>query len=335
MPRDRGDRDRRRRERSRSRNRDSGGLEDSGELPDSADPGAYGAYDARGQVLKKAGQARVSVQDSGQDVMENVYEKPGDKMKPPGDMIGSGDGEDVYPDREKDKYKDKEKNSAVDEDFDEARRREEEEERQREDEAKRARKAERDAIRAERDVKRQNKKNERIRRARRDQRDDRDGKGKRGKDGKGKRDKDKVRKGKDDKDGKGKRKDKQKALIEEGMDDGRVATGAAGIGGVVKKRSAPGTKVMAEIRELQNSTDTLIRRAPFQRIVREMMFALSDGHLKYRFQSQALFALQEAAEAYMIGLFEDANLCAVHARRVTIMPKDMHLARRIRGETSN
>lgn len=51
-----------------------------------------------------------------------------------------------------------------------------------------------------------------------------------------------------------------------------------------------------------------------------------------RFQSQAILALQEAAEAYLVGLFEDTNLCAIHARRVTIMTKDLHLARRIRGE---
>ena len=51
-----------------------------------------------------------------------------------------------------------------------------------------------------------------------------------------------------------------------------------------------------------------------------------------RFQSQAVLALQEATEAYLVGLFEDTNLCAIHAKRVTIMPKDMQLARRIRGE---
>ena len=53
-----------------------------------------------------------------------------------------------------------------------------------------------------------------------------------------------------------------------------------------------------------------------------------------RFQSNAVLALQEAAEAYMVGLFEDTNLCAIHAKRVTIMPKDIQLARRIRGERS-
>jgi histone H3 len=51
-----------------------------------------------------------------------------------------------------------------------------------------------------------------------------------------------------------------------------------------------------------------------------------------RFQSHAVLALQEAAEAYLVGLFEDTNLCAIHAKRVTIMPKDVQLATRIRGE---
>jgi len=99
-------------------------------------------------------------------------------------------------------------------------------------------------------------------------------------------------------------------------------------------RSKPGSKVMQEIRTLQKTTDNLIRRLPFQKIIREMLYAIGGGELKYRFQSQALLALQEAAEAYMVGLFEDTNLCALHAKRVTIMAKDMHLARRIRGETS-
>ena len=51
-----------------------------------------------------------------------------------------------------------------------------------------------------------------------------------------------------------------------------------------------------------------------------------------RFQSHALLAMQEASEVYLTSLFEDTNLCAIHAKRVTIMPKDMQLARRIRGE---
>ncbi|KFV13536.1 Histone H3.2 [Tauraco erythrolophus] len=68
---------------------------------------------------------------------------------------------------------------------------------------------------------------------------------------------------------------------------------------------------------------------PFQRLVREIA---QDFKTDLRFQSSAVMALQEASEAYLVGLFEDTNLCAIHAKRVTIMPKDIQLARRIRGE---
>ena len=68
---------------------------------------------------------------------------------------------------------------------------------------------------------------------------------------------------------------------------------------------------------------------PFQRLVRE----IAQTHNPYlQFQSGAILALQESVEAYLVGLLEDSNLCAIHAKRVTIMPKDMQLARRIRGE---
>lgn len=73
----------------------------------------------------------------------------------------------------------------------------------------------------------------------------------------------------------------------------------------------------------------MIRKLPFQRFVREIATEFKQD---IRFQSQAVLALQEAAEAYLVGLFEDTNLCAIHAKRVTIMTKDLHLARRIRGE---
>ena len=73
----------------------------------------------------------------------------------------------------------------------------------------------------------------------------------------------------------------------------------------------------------------LIRKLPFQRLVRDIS---QDYKSDLKFQGQAILALQEAAEAYLVGLFEDTNLCAIHAKRVTIMPKDMQLARRIRGE---
>ena len=81
----------------------------------------------------------------------------------------------------------------------------------------------------------------------------------------------------------------------------------------------------------QKSTELLIRKLPFQRLVREIA---QDFKTDLRFQSSAVLALQEAAEAYLVGLFEDTNLAAIHAKRVTIMPKDIQLARRIRGERS-
>ena len=90
-----------------------------------------------------------------------------------------------------------------------------------------------------------------------------------------------------------------------------------------------GTVALREIRRYQKSTDLLIRKLPFQRLVREIA---QDFKSDLRFQGSAVLALQEAAEAYLVGLFEDTNLCAIHAKRVTIMPKDIQLARRIRGE---
>lgn len=94
-------------------------------------------------------------------------------------------------------------------------------------------------------------------------------------------------------------------------------------------RFRPGTVALREIRRYQKSTELLIRELPFQRLVREIA---QDFKTDLRFQSAAIGALQEAAEAYLVGLFEDTNLCAIHAKRVTIMPKDIQLARRIRGE---
>ena len=121
---------------------------------------------------------------------------------------------------------------------------------------------------------------------------------------------------------------------------------APATGGVKKPhRYRPGTVALREIRRYQKSTELLIRKLPFQRLVREIA---QDFKTDLRFQSSAVLgelwfqlflytdvsfsALQEAAEAYLVGLFEDTNLCAIHAKRVTIMPKDIQLARRIRGE---
>uniref|UniRef100_UPI00358E2B44 histone H3-like n=1 Tax=Myxine glutinosa TaxID=7769 RepID=UPI00358E2B44 len=105
---------------------------------------------------------------------------------------------------------------------------------------------------------------------------------------------------------------------------------APATGGVKKPhRYRPGTVALREVRRYQKSTELLIRKLPFQRLVREIA---QDFKSDLRFQSSAVMALQEASEAYLVGLFEDTNLCAIHAKRVTIMPKDIQLARRIRGK---
>mmetsp|Transcript_37051 Transcript_37051/g.37712 ORF Transcript_37051/g.37712 Transcript_37051/m.37712 type:complete len:129 (+) Transcript_37051:182-568(+) len=96
-----------------------------------------------------------------------------------------------------------------------------------------------------------------------------------------------------------------------------------------RRRYRAGEKALREIRYYQKNTDLLIRKLPFARLVREIQTYFFRG--EYRWQAQALIALQEAAESHLVGLFEDANLCTIHAKRVTIMPKDIQLARRIRG----
>lgn len=112
-----------------------------------------------------------------------------------------------------------------------------------------------------------------------------------------------------------------------------AAFSAPATGGVRKPphRYRPGTVALREIRKFQKTTDLLIRKLPFQRLVREIA-EMDHGTMGIRFQSTALLAIQEAAEAYLVGLFEDTNMCAIHAKRSTIFPRDMHLARRIRNE---
>ena len=89
------------------------------------------------------------------------------------------------------------------------------------------------------------------------------------------------------------------------------------------RRYRPGTVALREIRRFQKSTELLIWRMPFQRLVREIAQTYSPY---LRFQSGAILALQEAAEAYLVGLLEDSNLCAIHMKGVTIMPRDIQLA---------
>ena len=93
-----------------------------------------------------------------------------------------------------------------------------------------------------------------------------------------------------------------------------------------KYRLKSGTKALREIRKYQQSTDLLIRKLPFARLVRELADNIHPG---LRFQTHAILALQEATEAYMVNVFNNSNLCAIHGKRVTIMPKDIQLARRL------
>ena len=110
----------------------------------------------------------------------------------------------------------------------------------------------------------------------------------------------------------------------------KSAPAAGGMKGDKKRKGfKPGTVTLREIKRYQKTTDMLLPRAPFQRLVRSIV---TDMDHELRFQSQALQALQEASEAYIVGVFEDTNLCAIHAKRMTVFKKDMDLARRIRGD---
>ncbi|KAJ1440560.1 histone-fold-containing protein, partial [Ochromonadaceae sp. CCMP2298] len=118
-------------------------------------------------------------------------------------------------------------------------------------------------------------------------------------------------------------------------------------GGVKKPhRYRPGTVALREIRKYQSTTELLFRKLPFQRLCRELADSIleeyqdlhgykkTEGKLgpgEVRFSSSAFLAIQEAAEAHLVSIFEDTNLAAIHAKRVTILPKDIELARRIRG----
>ncbi len=112
-----------------------------------------------------------------------------------------------------------------------------------------------------------------------------------------------------------------------------VAGKKAAIEGVNKKRRfRPGTVALREIRRYQKSTSLLISKAPFQRLVREIAQDYQSPGNDLRWQASAVAALHEAAEAYLVELFEHTNLGAIHSKRVTIFPKDMQLAKRIRGD---
>jgi histone H3 len=93
-----------------------------------------------------------------------------------------------------------------------------------------------------------------------------------------------------------------------------------------KRRARPGTAALREIRQYQKSTDLLIKKLPFQRLVRKVASEIKD----VRFEASALLALQEASEAYLVTLLEDSNLSAIHAKRVTLLEKDIDFTLKIR-----
>ena len=114
-------------------------------------------------------------------------------------------------------------------------------------------------------------------------------------------------------------------------------------GGIKKPhRYCPGLLALCEIRRYQQSTESLIRRTPFNKLIKEISQeyricpnGLGTPSVQVHFQSTALAALQEAAENFLVGLFEDVNLLAAHAKRVTVMPRDIRLALRIQGDQSH
>ena len=96
-----------------------------------------------------------------------------------------------------------------------------------------------------------------------------------------------------------------------------------------QRKTQRGMRALKEIQKYQKGADLLIRRVPFQRLVKEIVQKRRKGS---KLQSSAVLALQEAGEAFLVGLLEQANMCAIHAKLVTIMPKDIQLACRIRGD---
>ncbi|KAG5508765.1 hypothetical protein JKF63_05263 [Porcisia hertigi] len=124
---------------------------------------------------------------------------------------------------------------------------------------------------------------------------------------------------------------KETARTKRGITSKRSKKAPSAASGVKKsqRRWHPGTCAIREIKKFQKSTDLLIQCAPFQRLVREVSSAQKEG---VRFQSSAIMAIQEATEAYIVSVLADTNLACIHAKRVTIQPKDVQLAMRLRGE---
>ena len=121
----------------------------------------------------------------------------------------------------------------------------------------------------------------------------------------------------------------KKVIAPKSAKKAKKAASASGAAVSKSRRFRPGTVALREIRRFQRGTELLLRKAPFQRLVREIATSHKEG---LRFQASAVAAIQEATESYVVSLLSDTNLCALHTRRVTIMPRDVQLARRLRGE---
>jgi len=111
----------------------------------------------------------------------------------------------------------------------------------------------------------------------------------------------------------------------------KYRVGTIGPNGERRRRAKRGTRAIQEMRKYQKSTELLMRKLPFFRLVKELISMYDTKH-ELRVQSSFVLAFQEAVEAHMVGLFEDVNLITLNAKRVTILPKDVQTARRIRGE---
>ncbi|KAK7195672.1 histone H3 variant [Novymonas esmeraldas] len=107
------------------------------------------------------------------------------------------------------------------------------------------------------------------------------------------------------------------------------ASRASSTGAKRQHRWRPGTVALREVRKYQHSTDMLIARAPFRRLVKEIVSTVKDT---IRMRSSAVEAIQVATEGYIVNVLGDANLCTIHAKRVTLYPKDLQLALRLRGD---
>lgn len=102
-----------------------------------------------------------------------------------------------------------------------------------------------------------------------------------------------------------------------------------------KRRRKPGTVALRQIKFYQKTTELLLRALPFARVVKEVGDTLSIAEFtKYKWKQTAIEALQNAAEAYLVALFEDVNRAAIHAKRVTVRPEDLHIVRKIRSSVN-